>query len=286
MLNMMQGLDNTLTLNQMENRLLILRSEGFNFSSSFSNFAATLKSSMSNFTEFFLYIGTFDGNNKTAEAVAKLLSKTESRIERMNYVVLGDTALPCPDGFKDNFTGYVAALNEERVALISQVLGTVEEFNTYLASFIGDKNSKIALKDDHKKFQALKVAREAQVKKFQSFFTSGVNQRQYLNKMFANKSDLLTAGHTAVDLWRNVRAINPKDLEGRCQMISQRLQMVLDMKDSSAQADVSKQALLNLAEGSYEVARQVEHLAHYMTRCEIASVTTGNILERLDNILK
>ena len=285
MRNFSEGLSYTKTPAFSEKRLLELRQETFDVLGILSNFNESIKSSVLGIGDFLIQLSTFDGNNKTASAVGKLISKTQNKVENMNFIVMGETAVPCPDGFKDDFSGYILALSNERDAIISQAFSALEDFNTYLASFTGNKDSKISLKDDGKKYKAMKQARETQVKKFHSYFTSGVNQRQYLNKMFEAKSVIIPTAKMSVDLWKYVKEIEPRDVQAKCQVISTRLQNILD-KEGGNKSDVSKQTLLNLAEGSYEIARQVEHLALYLARCEIASVTTGNILERLDNLIK
>lgn len=285
MQNFMEGLSHTKTPAFSEKRLLAIRTESVDVGAIFSNFNESVKSSLGSIVDFVVQLSAFDGNNKTANAVARLISKTHTKVEHMNFIVMGETAVPCPDGFKDDFSGYIVALGNERDNIITQSFSILEEFNTYLASFMGNKDSKISLKDDNKKYQAMKQTREIQVKKFHSYFTSGVNQRQYLNKMFEGKSDIIPTAKMSVELWKYVKEIDPRDVQTKCQMIAARLQTILDKEGGNKDA-VSKQALLNLAEGSYEVARQVEHLGLYLARCEIASVTIGNILERLDTLIK
>lgn len=285
MINKLEGLDATSSPHFIENRLLMLRQESFDLGAMFVNFNKSVAGSVGNMTQFLTFLLTFDGNNKTAEAVDRLIAGTERKVNGMNYMMLTDTTLPCPDGFDKDFGGYISTLASERQLLIANAMTSISDFNTYLASFIGDKNSKISLMDDHKKYQSLKVIREAQVKKFDSYFHNGVNQRQTLGRMYSGKTDIVNSAKESVSLWKAVRVINPKDIEAQCQVISKRLQQVLDLGGAKGNSAVSKQALVNLAEGSYEVARQVEHLGLFMVRSEIASVTTGNVLERLNKIL-
>lgn len=285
MINKLEGLDAISNPRFIENRLLMLRQESFDLGSMFANFNKSVSGSIGNMTHFLTFLLTFDGNNKTAEATERLIGATEQKVNRMNYVMLADTALPCPDGFDKDFGGYISTLASERQLLITNAMASLSDFNTYLASFIGDKDSKISLMDNHKKYQTLKVTRETQVKKFESYFHNGVNQRQTLGRMYSGKTDILNSSKESVNLWKAVRVINPKDIEAQCQVISQRLQQVLDLSGGKGNTAVSKQALMNLAEGSYEVARQVENLGLFMVRSETASVTTGNVLERLNKIL-
>lgn len=286
MRNFLDGLETKLSNEFKENRLLLLRSESFDSVALMVNFKESLKTSFTDMLGFLVSLLSFDGNNKTADSVARLISSTEKKIIHMNFFLYGETAVPCPDGFKENFSGYVTSLNEERDIIIKQALDSLEEFNTYLASFIGNKDSKISLKDDKEKYLKLKKCREAQTLKFESYFTSGVNQRQYLNKMFATKVDIVDTAKEAVNLWRHVKVLHPRDIEAKCKIISQRIQQVIDISNGKNNSAVSKQALLNIVDGSYEVARQVEHLGLFMARSETASVTVGNIFEVINKILK
>ena len=286
MLKMLDDLEHRTEPHFVENKLQILRLESFDVGSTLKSFSSVLNDGFTNLIFFVKNLTVVDGNNKTAERIAGQISSMEKKLASMKFVSQANMLLPCPDGFKGDFQGYVASLEATRVSLVTTAFTSLEEFNTYLAAFLGDKNSKISLKDDGRKYKALKDQREAEKKLFESYFTSGVNQRQTMEKMFATKAEIIPTAKMSVTNWKALKQINLNDVKWRCDSISAKLQVVMDMASNKKDSDVSKQALLNLAEGSYEIARQVEHLALFMARCEIASVTTGNIFERLDKVLK
>lgn len=284
--NFLEGMDLHTKPHMMEQRLLYLRTEGFSPRDFFQNFTKSLQESSNFVLAILVPLLAKDGSNKTSDAVESLIKKTSSKLEHFNFLAHEDTLLPCPDGFKGEFFTYVETLNNHNAIVLSQALGALTDFNTYLASFIGDKASKIALKDNKRHYEELKKLREQQTKELESFFTSGTNQRQTLGKMFDNKTQIIESAKVAVNGWNFIKKTDPRDIQAQCQMIVKRLNLVIDECQSGKNTDVSKQAVVNLADGSYELGRQVEHLALYMARNEIASVTSGNILERLNTILR
>jgi hypothetical protein len=64
------------------------------------------------------------------------------------------------------------------------------------------------------------------------------------------------------------------------------MERVINMMSKNGDVQVSKQALLNLSEGGYEVARQIEHLAKYIARSEMTMVIAGNQIDRLVSLIK
>lgn len=285
MLNMMEGLKFKAETRMMEQRLYYLRTEAFSPKDFFQSFLKSIDESKEYFIEIIFPILIRDGNNKNDSAVQNLINKSGSKIERMNFLAHQDTLVPCPDGFKGEFFDYTQMLKEHNVVVVTQALKALEDFNTYLASFVGDKNSKLALKDNKNYYESLKKVREDQVKQIETFFTSGTNQRQSIEKMFDNKIQILESAKTAVSSWKEMKKIDPRDIQARCKMIVERLNIVIKDCQSAKDMEVSKQAIVNLADGAYELGRQVEHLGLYIVRNEIASVTSGNILERLNTIL-
>ena len=68
--------------------------------------------------------------------------------------------------------------------------------------------------------------------------------------------------------------------------MAERMNLIIEHYYNSSDQEVSKQTLLNLSEGAHEVACQIEHLALFVARTEIAAVTSGNIVHRLKEAAK
>lgn len=273
--------------NAIETNLLMLRQEGVmsDFVSRFKNTMDGIYSGITNsLTQ--LINDSYDVSNRTAKKNQATLEDFQKKEHKFNFVVHADTLVPIPDGFKGNWLAYTTTLQANRQVLITQALNSLEDFNTYLASFIGDKNSKIALQDKGKEFKQLQKLREDQEKAFYQFFSSGNQQRAKLSMVFDSKSEIASAADTSIQNWKTVSQVSLKEIHERCNEVARKMERVINMVSGSKDIQVSKQALLNLSEGGYEVARQIEHLAKYVARSEMTMVISGNQIDRLVSLIK
>ena len=273
--------------NAIETNLLMLRQEGVmsDFVSRFKNTMVGIYSGITNSLSQ-LINDSYDVSNRTAKKNQATLEDFQKKEHRFNFVVHADTLVPIPDGFKGNWLVYTTAVAANRQALITQALNSLEDFNTYLASFIGDKDSKIALQDKGREFKQLQKLREDQEKAFQQFFSSGNQQRAKLSMVFEAKTEIAQACEVSIQNWKNVSQIGLQQIHERCNEVARKMERVINMMSKNGDVQVSKQALLNLSEGGYEVARQIEHLAKYIARSEMTMVIAGNQIDRLVSLIK
>ena len=273
--------------NAIETNLLMLRQEGVmsDFVSRFKNTMVGIYSGITNSLSQ-LINDSYDVSNRTAKKNQATLEDFQKKENRFNFVVHADTLVPIPDGFKGNWLVYSTTVAANRQALITQALNSLEDFNTYLASFIGDKDSKIALQDKGREFKHLQKLREDQEKAFQQFFSSGNQQRAKLSMVFESKSEIAQACDTSIQNWKNVSQVGLQQIHERCNEVARKMERVINMMSKQGDVQVSKQALLNLSEGGYEVARQIEHLAKYIARSEMSMVISGNQIDRLVSLIK
>ena len=288
MKNFVEGLTAPQSVSVIEANLLMLRQESIatDLFSRFFNTFEGIKNAVTKTLNGILIDSNIDKLNRSLKTIRSDFRSNVAIIDSINYVVLSTLPVPCPDGFDKDFLGYVLALEQERENLVKTALASVSEFNTYLASFIGNKNSKISLQDNGRHYSALAKQREKQVNLFFSFFTKGVNQRQTLAKMFKNKEDIKNAISQAILTFETTSKINLQGLNQETKVMVERMNLIIDHYYNSSDLEVSKQTLLNLSEGAHEVACQIEHLALFVARTEIAAVTSGNIVHRLKETSK
>lgn len=220
--------------------------------------------------------------NRNAQKVKGTIRDFTKKIDKFNYVHHADILLPCPDGFDGNFTEYVQALAAAEQQLIQTAVNQLDSFKTYLAVILSDANSRVALNDNKRHIQTLTKVRVAEDEKFLSFFNTGQQQRMPLAKMFSDKHDLAAGLNTVAVIFDRLEKINLKDIHQSTEEISSRMELVIDLAQGKSDIEVSRQVLVNILEGAQETALQVEHLAKYISRCEIALSLAGFMVERLD----
>ena len=192
MKNFVEGLTAPQTASVIEANLVMLRQESIatDLFSRFVNTFEGIKNAVTKTLNGVLNDSNLDKLNRSLKTISSDFRSNEAVIDSINYVVLSTLPIPCPDGFDKDFVGYVDSLESVREALIKTALVAVSDFNTYLASFIGNKSSKISLQDNGRHYASLAKQREKQNELFLSFFSTGVNQRQTLAKMFKTKEEI------------------------------------------------------------------------------------------------
>lgn len=287
MKNLVQEMLVPSTPSEIQANLLALRQENF-MNDFISRFKLTLNGIYSEITNSLsgLINDSYDVTNRSVKKNQSTLEDFEKKLPKLNFVLHADTLVPIPDGFNGSWLAYNQTLEANRILLVSQTLGALEDFNTFLASFIGNKESKISLQDNGKKYKMLQKAREDQNEVFLNFFGKGVQQRAKLSSIFENKEDIAKAAQVSINNWKEVSKLELRQIHGRCEEIARKMDMVIKQLESSSDKAVSKQALLNLSEGGFEAASQIEHLAKYVARSEIAMVTCGNQIDRLVSLIK
>ena len=215
-------------------------------------------------------------------------SKIESHIKSFckeissfPFVSFADTNVPCPDGFKGDFTNFAKVLRADREEILKNAAAIVSEFKYYMSAVISDPSSRMSLQDLGCRYKGLAKTREKHEEVVGSFFQKGVNQRQKLDKMFSGPGDMVNGLLEAVETYRGVNKIDIKSIGSQAEELYRRMEVLIKMAENKENHQLSKQTLNNLVEGAYETAKQLELLAKYLVRCEVAVVTADNIVTQV-----
>lgn len=285
----------------IEHNLLMLRTESFNEKDSFNKFDLNLfKETVKGIFEKFSNFEFSDGfsaifrwydslNNVSLDNINRSFSTMNGKVKDLakqkadlNFVLHNNILLPVPDGFTGNWTEYVETLVKHRESLIKTSLGSMDEFQVFISAFLSNKDSRIALQDNRNVNLGKAKVRVEQTKAFESFFDpNGYNQRATVGKTFNSTADLHQGLKLSMDHWNYVKEVDLKGLKSKVGTLAERINTLIAKYENHKDIEVSKQALLNIAEGSYETACQIEHLALFVARSEMAMTTAGNMASRL-----
>lgn len=285
----------------IEHNLLMLRTESFNEKDSFNKFDLNLfKETVKGIFEKFSNFEFSDGfsaifrwydslNNVSLDNINRSYNTMNNKVKDlakqkadMNFVLHNNILLPVPDGFNGNWTEYVETLIKHRESLIKTSLSSMDEFQVFISAFLSNKDSRIALQDNRNINLGKAKARIEQTKAFESFFDpNGYNQRVTVGKTFNSTADLHQGLKLSMAHWNYVKEVDLKGLKSKVSVLAERINTLIAKYENHKDIEVSKQALLNIAEGSYETACQIEHLALFVARSEMAMSTAGNMATRL-----
>ena len=285
----------------IEHNLLMLRTESFNEKDAFNKFdlnlfKETVKGIFEKFSNFEFSEGfsaifkwydslsnvSLDNINRSFGTMNNKVKDLAKKKGDLNFVLYNDILLPVPDGFKGNWTEYVETMMKHREQLIKTSLGSLDEFQVFISAFLSNKDSRIALQDNRNINLGKAKVRIEQTKAFDSFFDpSGYNQRATVGKTFNSTADLHQGLKLSMDHWNYVKEVDLKGVESKVGILAERINTLISIYENHKDIEVSKQALLNIAEGSYETACQIEHMALFVARSEMVMTTAGNMATRL-----
>lgn len=285
----------------IEHNLLMLRTESFNEKDSFNKFdlnlfKETVKGIFEKFSNFEFSEGfsaifrwydslnnvSLDNINRSYNTLNNKVKDLAKQKADLNFVLHNNILLPVPDGFNGNWTEYVETLIKHRESLIKTSLSSMDEFQVFISAFLSNKDSRIALQDNRNINLGKAKARIEQTKAFESFFDpNGYNQRVTVGKTFNSTADLHQGLKLSMAHWNYVKEVDLKGLKSKVSVLAERINTLIAKYENHKDIEVSKQALLNIAEGSYETACQIEHLALFVARSEMAMSTAGNMATRL-----
>ena len=270
---------------ETETSLLILRQENVAFDL-LNRFKNTFQGITNDFKDIAkgIFSATYNSKNRTAGTNKDQFAAFRKNSVGLNMVTHSDMLLPCLDGFEKNWHGYIMDCERYR-PVVTEALQALEDFDALLTKFISDKNAKLSLQDNKFVYTALTKKRESVEKVISTYFKSSVNQRQRLSKLFDSTSDMVESFDQSLASFKAVEGISLEALNNRVNEVSKKMDLVCEMATNNRTMEVSKQSLVNLAEGGYEAAKQVEFLAKYIARLETNMVVSGNMAQRLNEVL-
>lgn len=231
---------------------------------------------------FMMVTSNVDKGRREVSDARGYLKKLDSVKDRINFVTLRELVVPVPEGFGSDYAAYVQLLDSTRQSTFTAANQFLSEFQIYASTFVSDKATKISNKSLEADFKKVRKAREDNEAKVQSFFTNGSAQRAKFGKLFENPHDVLPGLTQAVNNWEAcLKSDQLKATKSIVENLTRTLTLVEEIQRSSGKTEVSKAAILNLAQGAREAAEEIEAIGKVFARAEIASVSASYIAERL-----
>lgn len=266
-----------------ENRVAMLRQESFSGSDFIANCISSFKESALGMKNYLLLLQGFRGDNKSLSKIRSTVAGAKD-LSGFNFAANHNMLLPCATGFKGPYTEYALVLCDNVTPLLHEMTMRMAEFSSELSVFISNKEVKISMRDNGSTIKAMKRWREQKAAVVEPYFTSGNNQRLQLTKMFSNPQDIVDGCNAAVQAYDLAYAADPKEIESAIGVITAKIDTLIELAEGPTPIDISKEALLNLAEKSYEIGRLVELVAVRCSECETAAVHAMDIIERVQAV--
>lgn len=192
-----------------------------------------------------------DLSNVETKIVDRLKTVPYEEIDRLTIVV--------PEGFKGQYLPYFNALNEALSFRDAVTKPAMEDFYISVSSVLTNRNAKISLKDETRKYRELEKLRNDQNKVVTQYFRPNASDAQMQYQQLVEKNEDVQAVFVeSKRLEKRLAEMNLSDMQNHVKRITSALQLLIDQATSGGAEHISPEVGKNLAIGAQEIAHQVE----------------------------
>ena len=239
------------------------------------------------FHEYYNKSNEDDHKDIIVKGIVKEFPELDKKLKYANFVDYNKTLVSVPEGFRGNLLDYLKLLNKVTPDVYSSANTMLAEYHTMLANFVTNKDSKISLRDETGFFKKITHHREDINKQINHYFpTGGSTSKQYLGTVIHRFADIHSLVDEVKNLDRKHVAQNLKTVNGEVQECVELLNIIIDHNEKNAISTVSGEAAMNIAAGTYEVAKYIEFLSIYRFKTMLAITAVEKLIQQFNDVLK
>jgi hypothetical protein len=219
--------------------------------------------------------------------IRRVYGDIDDKLKVVKFIDYRKTLVSVPEGFRGHILPYAKIIAKHNLTIYQDAIAKVKTYNSMLADFITNKDSKISLKDETRFFMEIDRDMQAIKKEIYAYFPNDNNSSK------AMLSDVIQRFMDVEELVHDIEGINrhfaSKNLETFKDVVSQSvemLNMVIDGISNGSIRTVSGNAARNVSEGAYEIAKFAEFISMFRFKTIELTSTGTNLVIQLDEILK
>ena len=240
-----------------------------------------IKSFIPNLTQF-----TDSSNKPVIKLDNKQRQEVLKAISRFSFTAYEDTLISVPEGFDGKLIPYLETLVAQGKVVIDHGKNVVAGYNRELAMFLSNFDVRTTLKSYSQHYAVIRKEREGYHKSIEAYFDKKASTlaRQPLKTVIERFADLEKVFLLEEALLSIKKQQDFKAIISEVQRTADMLTLIKGRIDDGSIQDASGQAVKNLAEGSYEVAKYVEYIALYGYFVESALSSVNNTSLKLAEV--
>jgi hypothetical protein len=218
--------------------------------------------------------------------IRRLYGDIDDKLKVVKFIDFRKTLVSVPEGFRGHILPYTALISKHNLTIYQDAVSKVKTYNSMLADFITNKDSKVALKDETRFFADIDREMRAISKDMDAYFPNTSNSSK------AQLGDVLQRFTEVEELVHEVEGINhhfnAKNLETFKDVVNQSVEMltmVIDGISNGSIRTVSNNAARNVSEGAYAIAKYAEFISMFRFKTIELSSTSTNLVSQLNEIL-
>lgn len=189
--------------------------------------------------------------------------------------VLKKLYIPVPEGFVGNGLAYQTDLGYclDYYHEVTAVL--LKEFYVQVAAFITNKDRKLSIKDDSGKYKTFESTRTTLNKSITTHFTKANVGRTLFHDAYNDYSEFIRTCKVNKSLMKQLDSIDLKAVAGQVKKVVDTLDIAIKSAERGDYDKASNEALMSLANGTFELAQQVEFFAATAYRIKAMTHSIG-----------
>lgn len=205
----------------------------------------------------------------------------------LDYSFLTGTTIPVPEGFVGRPADYARDLQDVLMYYKEISLEATKDFYVTIAAVLTNKDQKISLHDETRKFKALERQREDRNKELMKHFQrSSTMAGQKYGKLFGAHVELAQYFKEVNRLRDALPGYDLDEIRELTHRVVDTLEALINQVESGGDMRITPEVAKNLSDGAYEIAKQIEFFAINYYRAQVLINVTDSVVERLERRLE
>lgn len=195
--------------------------------------------------------------NLSSEYQKSALNKSTS----LQWGNLDHIVVEAPEGFDGEFIKYGLELEQAVDYILRTQKDILEPFYVYISTVVSRAETRAGHKDLSYEYKKNSRDRELLSKELGKYFSRGANPRMRLIRVVRKASDLPQIFKSKNEIAQHIDSFDLEAIKSQVGKIAQMLDYITIMASDDKMGEVSVETVNSLAEGTYEIAKQVEFIS-------------------------
>ena len=184
-----------------------------------------------------------------------------AKVPSLQWGQLDHVVIEVPEGFDGEFLKYGMELEQAVDYILSTKSTILEPFYVYVSTIVSRAEARAGQKDLRFEYKKNHNSRELLISTLGKYFSRGANPRQKLISVVRKASDLQPIFKTKNEIAQHIDTLDLEAIKLQVGKIAQMLDYITIMASDDKLGTVSAETVNSLAEGTLEVAKQVEFIS-------------------------
>jgi hypothetical protein len=232
-------------------------------------------------------IAGFRGMFTTTPAVGLTSNQRDflKHIEKERYTNMMPLAAFVPEGLKVSYLEYAMALFAA-AEHASHVPAVINDFATFLASLVSNRAAIFETTSKRKQFYSLKESRDAFTKAISKCFDGTNRSEVKIENVIDRNADWAEVLKHCDTMSRAMNSVSRKELNRKIEECTELLERIGKMIQQGHFDKVSPEVVMDLSEGAYQVASELEFYSVMFYRVEALCQSVDRTMKHVEKVLQ